>query len=591
MPIDGVPDFAQPLVEEGMTIFYPLREGGCTLCPDGLEIAASTDGIPAFSLELVRGASDYGVLDLALAARFSMDPALSLVRRKRAHASLRRAQFTAALFRWRPRLDSEMPAGFLEPQALSWNGLGAYRVILKLSRDAAVLIRHALSDETFLLDATVDVELEGIAPRVPVRARFDSNELLAELRRGGTVLAQSDVIRLFQEDSRLPVRIEGTLSSELRGDFAEAMTDRIRARFGQFAAAPPEDASPHFAIPATGDPGLSRFDWDLSQPVVVKRGLTLRMHALDLVRDFIARSGNLDAVCRTTVSPPLPVGQHVVSLFFNLARGRAVNLVAAGATLTVPPAPPFRFQTATGSADVRPPDSSATARLKLSPVEKLAYKCATWAAISSSRGVVRYEAERFDGADEVLTLGPSELPYRLISIEVDRSLLDLASVGGTLVWDEADQTCTVTFSVDTQESAVELAVPRLALNARVEITALETAGSGLLKLPPTGSEAVHIGLYSFREYGPQQVVLTQLIAEGAPSQIVEVLPEGEPESASLPVLLTSQEPTKTCSYFAASPFHGGFRFRVRQSFGAPPGPWSILRQPFDQLVIPASSGS
>jgi hypothetical protein len=588
MGIEATPDFADPLVDQGVTVLYPFQSGPCTVYPDGLDLATSVDGKPLFSLELVRGAQEYGVLDLTLTARFRADDALAMVRAKRATVSVQHAQFTSGVFRWRPRLESEMPPGFLEPQPLVWNGLGICRFILKLSKDAGLLVRDALADETFILDATVDVEVEGVAPRVPVRVRFTSNDLLAQFRRGGAPVAYDDVVRGLLDPTSLPLHVDGVLAPGQNVAFAQAMADRVRARFGRFVAAPSEDLSPHFALPAEGETASGAFEWDLSEPLVVKRGLTLRMHPLALIRDAVRQSG-IDSISRITTVPPLPLGQHNISVLFNLARTQAVNIAAAGATVKAPPVPPQRFQAVTASAEVRPPVSTTTVRLKLSPAEALKYQCTTWSALSTTTGIFRYDAPAFDAADELLTLGPTELPFRLVSVGVDPSVLELAHVDGTVSWDEEQKTRTVAFAIETSAPAVDVAIPSKAQKPRLALTLREVTGSGVLTMSPPIVDAVQIGLYSFREFGPQEVALTLQPAAGQPSLILELLSESEPESAAERVMLSSQVPTRVWRYFAASPFRCGYRYRIRPGLALPPGPWSDVRQPFEPLVLAAAT--
>src|SRR5687767_1986259 len=99
MGIEGMPDFAQPLVEDGLTVLYPFQNGACTVYPEGLEMATALDGTPQFSLELVRGVQQYGVLAFALTARFRTAEALTAIRKQRRSASLQSAQFAGGLFR------------------------------------------------------------------------------------------------------------------------------------------------------------------------------------------------------------------------------------------------------------------------------------------------------------------------------------------------------------------------------------------------------------------------------------------------------------------------------------------------------------
>src|SRR4051794_19956258 len=69
----------------------------------------------------------------------------------------------------------------------------------------------------------------------------------------------------------------------------------------------------------------------------------------------------------------------------------------------------------------------------------------------------------------------------------------------------------------------DLAVPRKASKCQLLITAREKGGNGVLTLPLLTADAFQLGLYSFREYGPQRVTVTLPVADGQPSRVVEML--------------------------------------------------------------------
>ncbi|MEP7337645.1 MAG: hypothetical protein ABI977_07850 [Acidobacteriota bacterium] len=594
MSFEGLPDFQQPIEADGVCLFYPYTPGDAfTLSPQWLEVATRQDGRPDFALELVRGKNAYGVLDFTLRPQFRLEQALLLARQQRADARIELATFTAGFFRWQAQLQSPLPGDWSLALPLGWNGLGNRRFVLKLSPDAALLLREALSKEALTLSAVAEVELAGIAPRLPVRVKFSPAALLralAELGNAERQVAQADAVNFLQRSlERLPLQLSAGLADHQRGDFAAVLTDHIRARFGSFTPSPVEPITPHFKLATPEAAGDGSFEWDLSQPFIARRSFTLPLHVLDEARTLVRRAG-VAAVCRETTAPVLPTGQHAVSVSFNFAAAEWPNLAALGAVLRVPPKPPQRMQTATAAVEVRPPQDAAVAQLRLAPLEKLAYEYTSWAAITHSRGVERWEKAAAPHAGELLHLGPAEFPFASVLINADQGLLAQAKLAGVCQWSMHGARAEVRFSLDAQHPAVGLALPALGAEATLELTACAFDGNGALPLAPQAARSLQLGLCSFPAYGPHRITVTADFTGQSNALMVELLPEDRPEAERSLVPLTPSQPQREWRWFAAALFQSGYRFRLRARAGAASAPWSDVR-PYDAaLTINAQTG-
>ncbi len=152
----------------------------------------------------------------------------------------------------------------------------------------------------------MEQEIVGVSPRLPLQIRFNPKELLARLHSLGNsqgAVPRQVLVNYFRSDPEsLPLEISGQLQSEQIDDFAEALTDRVRLRFGSFTAAPTLDAGSYLALTAPDTIGNGSFDWDLSKPLRVFRPLMLKLNPFAAAQEIVHHQG-LEAVVRQTIVP------------------------------------------------------------------------------------------------------------------------------------------------------------------------------------------------------------------------------------------------------------------------------------------------
>ncbi len=596
MILQGLPDFQQPVQGDGLQIFYPFEgRGNFVLIPDRLAIAERKDGRPDFMLELVRGKDLYGVLDFRLRPRYRIDEALALLRLTHPDAMLDGAIFSSGFLRFQQVGDADaIPPDLVKPIPLAWNGLGVGRFVFKVSRDTALMLKGALQDATLTLGAVAEVEMLGVSPRLPARVRFDPARLLGALaalcdKEGGA--AQAEIVDFFRRDwQTLPIAVLGDMAGLRRDDFAEAMTDRIRARFGTFVPSPHETVTPYFALAAPEAVGSGQFEWDLAAPVTALRTLVLVLHPLEAAREMVKAQG-LESVFREITAPPLPTGTFPVTVRANLHPERP-NIVSLGVKLRVPPHPPQRFQAVTASAELQPPEDTASVTLRLSPVEKPEYTYSTFAVLQSAQGIEQLEGKAIPHAGEQLNLSLEDFPIDFIPIEAAPALLEIASMHGICRWMAANSQVEQAFDLDPGRPAVALALPKGTAGATLEIEARARDVAKTLKLGPLPATSLRLDLFSFPEYGPHHIEIECVFGDGQGLFALELLPEGRPEVREEITILgfTREQPKRAWSWLADSPFRAGYRYRPRRSPGETPAAWSEVRSPFAPLTINAVTG-
>jgi hypothetical protein len=316
-----------------------------------------------------------------------MEEALTLLRDRHPGAMIAPAVFSSGFLRLRPVIDADdMPADLCIPVPLAWNGLGITRFILKLSSPAVILLKRLLLEaESLALHAAAELEMIGVSPRLPIRIRFNPAELLDTIISLGNEkrqIAWDDIVNFFRTDPRsLPLEVHGKIEGHELEGFAEAVTDRIRVRFGAFVPAPEKDVKPYLSLVSPEEVGSGSFEWDLSEPIQVPRPLVLHLDPLEAARELV-RAHGLDTIVWETVVPPIQTGVLPIWVSANLPAHR-LGLLALGVTVHAPPCPPHRVHTIVESAELHPPEDSTMIRLRLSPAEKLEYTFSTFVVLNA----------------------------------------------------------------------------------------------------------------------------------------------------------------------------------------------------------------
>ncbi|MBD2056046.1 hypothetical protein H6F88_08455 [Oculatella sp. FACHB-28] len=599
MSLQGLPDFFQPLTTSDNCIYYPYENAGSfAVLPRSLEVALRTDGYADFLLELVRGETPaltpYGLLNLRLQPQYEMEAALTTLRDRYPESRVEPAVFSTGYLRLLPIGDGvDFPADIQSPMPLVWNGLGNVRFSLRLSSDSAMLLKNALQQETFLWTAWAEMEMAGVAPRLPLWVRFNPARLLRVLNSLGDSerrIARVDLENFFrQEVHLLPLEMIGEVQDTVT--FAETMTDWIRTHFGEFVPAPEQLGNAYLQLPKPEQVGDGISEWNLAQPLQTARPVVLQLNPLEAARAAVQQFG-LDALVRNTVVPALPSGMLPISLLANLPRNRP-GVEAVGVTLRAAPFRPFRPQAIVQTIEFKPPEDTASALFRLSPIEPPKYTATPYALLSDSQGIRKLEGTEKSCQGNLLYLNPSDFPLAFFTVEADTPLLKLTTLKGICHWQEAGIPLQRTFELSQQQPSVALAFSKGTQDATIDISAHSLQTNQIINFGTFPAKNLKLGLYSFREYGPHQVKINCIFNDSLPLFAIALLPEDRPEtSEEISVLsFTPQQPSKTWSYLARSPFQSGYRYRIYSPLSQTVSEWSTIQSPFEPLVIQAIASS
>lgn len=592
-------DFQQSKACEGAQIYYPFEgRGAYVFTPDDLEVAARPDGLPDLLLQLYRGQNPalppqpYGILHLRLNLHYPLEAASAWLHERHPGARLEPAIFAGGYLRMYAQAGVDMPPEAGRPIPLAWNGLANARLLKRLSALEAQFLRDLLQEETLPWAAQVELELAGMAPRLPLRVRIDLarfREALVALMDSDNRIARNTLVHLFSGDPvQLGLEVEGTVSDA--EELAETLADWTQARFGSFTAAPSADGLGYMALALNPVFGLEGgvAEWDLSQPLETWRPIVLSFSPFEAARQAV-RTAGMDVIAPPPIIvPPLATGMFQVDISANIPAGRH-GVMAVGVMLKAAPRPPLRPQTVTASAELLPPADTAAVRIKLSPAEPLTYTYSTFVIVDHSNGILQLDGNEVAGGGEHLLLAPNDFPVRFIPQAADKELLELAEVCGRCLWLEEGAPVSLPFSLGLDRHELALPLPLSATDAAVEYEFLPRDGGRPLRLGPFPLEPRRLGLHSFPEYGSHQVTVELADAwnAAAPLIAVDLLPEDRPETAAAitVLVLTPDQPRKVFVYFAASPFHSGYLFRRHAGPGGAPGPWSEVQSPFERLVL------
>jgi hypothetical protein len=597
MSLQGLPDFYQPISGEGYQIYYPFENAGdYFVVPDALKVANRPDGSLDFLLELVRGEqpdlppSPYGVLDFRVESENVIADALLTLRRQHPKAMIQPATFAAGFLRLNPLgTNDDFPPELSTPIPLAWNGLGNTRCTLKVSPLTATLLNEALEADILSLSTYAEMEIAGVAPRLPLQVRFDAKHLLRDLSVVADAqrqIARSALLQFFRQDpDLLPLEITGSIRD--RETFAETLTDWVRSEFATFTSAPNDDRQPYLTLNLAPVDKQFRV-WDLSQPLLTWRSVILSLNSLEAARTIVQTQG-IDSVLRKTTIPTFSTGILSVSVFANLPAHRP-SILEVGVTLKAPPFLPFRPQASIATAELISPDDRAQLRLRLSPAEPPAYLATTFVVVEHAHGARKFKSAEVACQGDMLSLNPDHFPVTFLPIEAERSLLDLASITGVCHWIEESTPLEQSFELDRAQPAIALCLPRAItqsgeIQATLDITARSRLTDQTLSLNAIPAKPLRLGLHSFREYGPQSVQIECQFDQATVLMAIDLLPEDQPLESVQIFSFTPDRPQRQWTYFVRSPFQMGYRYRLHAEDPSSPHPWSAVLEPFQPLLL------
>ncbi len=602
MSLQGLPDFQKPIHGFRYEIYHPYENAGSfVVASSALEIAATKDGRPDFLLEFVRGVSPgmppapYAFLDFRVRATFPAEDALTGLRERHPGATVRLPVFGGGFLRLRPAATTgDVPAELLKPLRLSANGLGTSRCAVRIGTAAGAVIEGALKGEVLGLVAWAEMEMEGVAPRVPIRVTFSPAELLNRLKEiapdpAVPVVTRDQLETFFERDlSRLPLRADAPVPDAIRRDLTETLADRVRVWYGDFV--PSREVPVKSSIALRMSEAVSGVvSWDLSEPIAARRALVASLDPFDTARRIVSADG-LAAVVKQTVVPPLATGTRRVHVAANLPAVRT-GVVTLGVDIVAPARPPRRPQTLRQSVELTPPGDSAVATLRLAPAEPVSYQFSTWAIVETAGAVGRLAGPFVAHEGETLDLGVGDFPVRFASVAASPGLLDLATVAGAWTGRTQAGAFECRFELTAGAEEIGIAVPADAEGQSLRIEARERAGSKVLRLALPAAQSTHLDLPSFPEFGSHRVIVETDVL-GRPGLLaIDLVPEGREEQpdAITTLALTADAPVKEWRYIALSPFRAGFRYRRHADGGAPAEPWSDVQRADVPLRIGASA--
>jgi hypothetical protein len=605
----GLPDLASPIVVGGALVYLPYDQGTppalfgpYLVAPDALEVARRDDGTPELTLTTYRGAdptrppAPYGQLELRLAVRTPTAAARAGLRATDPRATAIGARLAGGFLRMAPLVGGEaLPPELAQPIALGWDGLGVARLWLRLRLDSAVWLERALGAGTLLATADVQLEFDGVAPRLPVTVAFDPRGLVDEL----AARADAGVIEREQVVAHLLATIDGWLVARPTPPIdpaviAAALADHVRARFGAPAMGAPGRAAMRLVNPTSIDHG--RFVWDLATPIVAPRVIALTLDPFAAAQAVMAARG-IDAVARSVVVPPLPTGALAVTVDVNLP-ARPEGLLGILVDLDAPPAPPRRLQAARVTVELTAAAPAATAVLRLAADEAPAYFYRVSAVIAGATGIDQRQGARTPHEGPTLGLSLADLPLTLVPVAAEAALLALGDVEVTLRWSRDG-------AAHQQQARLTAAAPALSLlllhgaaDPTIAIALCERGGPGRVELPARPAAAMQLGLHAFATSGPQQLALEARFGAAPAPIAVEVWPNdralgpaGPGAEAGPPPLtaaLTAAAPAKVVSWIARSPFAPGawWRWRALAGEGAA-SRWQLAVEPAVTIVVAA----
>ncbi len=565
----GLPDWGTPIDDNDVRLFaaYELDRVRIAV-PDALTVAREADGRPSFRLTAIRpivpmpGRNGHGRLDLELRLDSSAATDDGVVR-------------AAPPLRGWLRLRSSMldlPPVFEEPTELDCSGLGLARLTLPLPAEGVSMIESVLEDGAVPLLAHVELEVAGVAPRLPVRAVVD----LALLREALADQAMTPVkLReaLMDDASVIGVKIADAPDSISAYALAEAAADHIQGRLCAGPLAPTAEDGLVLVLSdaeiATGTATL-----DLSLPLVVTRVVTTALDPFAAARALAEEDGEIASLIVRGQSGLLQTGRHEVTIDASVPRP-CVGPLTLGAKLTFPPHPPGRMHAVIEDFELPTTGDSVIRQVRLAPGEDVAWTLSGFAIwpTPDRRGVERLDGPETAGVGTRALLRPDAFPLGFADVEAGTALLKLARVEMTLAGTRRDGApVKITTTLTDAAPRAALALPADTENVTLTSELVAHDSSRRITLATRPAADCRIELADVPGYGPRATELVATLPEGASLVAIEVIAEDAPTEAEPEVYaFTPQTRSRTHRWLCRDPFRPGLRWRWRgqTEFSAP----------------------
>jgi hypothetical protein len=625
--LTGLPDFdaivspPHSVVNTLGDIIAPFDSGSYYVLPGQLQLATNPDGSPKFKLELMQYLGDvsasgqFAVLSFSLAGDFFLERALGAVRTATLSAAVKPVTIDSGFCRlYQTSTAVSLPGDLLIPTPLGSLSGDLASWTIRMSRDAGELIKGALQGQTsLLLGARVEAAVAGVAPRLPVFVQFDPTALLTALlaRFPDRTMAVADVLAFFTAPvANYPLTLTAVPSGS-EATLAQIMTDRVIAAYAALTPSPGinDTAFVRFLPMDQIETAITR--WDLNEPTVVMRPWIYTLDPIGSMR-VLNDPSLLANVLQEITIPTLSLGTRRIYVTASLPPSR-VGIAATGVRLAMPSNPPTRFfpitETGTENSPIdvvsfgsSAPGSATTAGyvdLMLGATEPLQYTVTCFALIAAGEFVQEYESAPQPHNENWLQVAAGDFPLTFAYVIARSQLLQLATIKGTLMYKVGQHQVQQPFKLTAcngGEVEVSVAAPSVATGISIELQGVPLDGSSPIWLPATGPGRIELDVNSFTGYGPHAVTVRCNLGVGSTPVFIELISEleaGMPGALPGKIALTADLPSATWNYFASSPFHPGFCFRVAAAPGNAAAPWSapcspdtILRLDADGSVHP-----
>lgn len=572
-----LPDFHAPIeLETGVVYATFQRPGHFLVYPRDWTLARRPDGTPDLRVQEVRGPdparppAPHTEFDVCFALPDVTEEALSAVRLVSPLGLVQQGVYTDGTLDWR-MLGSEPTPAPLPTLPLAWSGLMATRLFARLDPDTGALARIALALGALPILARGSVELQGVAPRLPLRVQFTPQELADLLGQPAsadvTVTREALVSALnalpgerFTPAGPWPTAERG----EVLADWVRAYW--VRAYWGRPAAPPNGETRPCVGLNLTGPAA----NWDLSTPLVSFRPQLLLAPL---------RTRPEDAATFTApplIVPALDLGQHALTVRANLPAHRS-NLLAASVSVRQEACPPARPQAVTLSQDLQEPGDTVHFTLRLAPGEPLDAQVRAEVVLQTDSGVTRLLGDWRPLSTEDVTLGPAAFPVRFASLELAPDLAALCSVDATLNWTGGPQALSAGVALTALRPVATFAVGLEARDLNWSVHARAHDPDGVVQTATGLAPSSRLSASCLPGNGRQQVQIRAELPDPLSLLQLELRPEGQSDDQISLSVLRGTQASAVYSYLSRDAFHPRFQYRTP----GPPGPgrWSALLDP------------
>lgn len=618
MILDGLPDFARPLIFSRGRGYYRYHQDGAVVLPHSVELPVNETKLPKFGLQLLRpsfpfgGGRGHAILSVVLQPNFDLESARDYFDQLEVATPLQACGLAdgQVCFSSPQHFSNTEIADELESsRALNVYGVSEQKLVMHLSSLAGSLWKQLIKDGVLLIDTKLTYRISGVSPRFNYTLQFEPKKLLTSIhtaleKKGLKVndaVSVASLLSIVDENiETLPITVRKNGGSTAAPDipelldqikrplFFDSVVDHIIDRFSLKTHIYKNDLL--VALARAEDFDTATFEWNMSEALLTQRLCSITASPFDAATSQLSES-QLAELIEEKELPFIGSNKTQLSAYANFAE-RAKGVLSVGANVHQDASPPERPVPLNKGIEFTGQDEAAKIFLHNASDNILQYTYEGVVVIETDKGIIHCQGNPTQSSEKILVLNPRDFSVTAIPFSLDSAWHNLIEAEITLQFEYQGREHKVDGVLQARNSSIQFFVPEEASNVVGTVSLKDIASGKSLDIELSGLSGMDVNHFAFLECGKQTIKIVGEFTDDASWRAVELRPVShEHDANSKPSLvhLTPSNPETFWHWFSQSPFDAAYQYRALNHLGNPMHAWRTVEYPYPDLILGESS--